>query len=1002
MFEPRRRFRQRTIASALAILLLGPLSVAWAQVATGNVFGTVMDEQGAVLPGVNVTLSGDFGTRTTTTGSNGEFRFLSLDNGSYKLTVALTGFTKLTRGVRVTTAENINLSFTLKLATVEETVQVIGETPLVDVRKRGTSTTMTSDELGRTPNARDPWGVLKNVPGVMVDRVNIAGNSNGQQAEAGGHGSVGEDKMWNLDGVVITDMSALGASPSYFDFDAFQEIAITTGGADLNVQTGGLGINLVTKRGTNRFHGGGRFLYAGNSLQSSNLPSALAHDPRLKNPDGTFRDNADHIDSIKDFGADLGGPIIKDKLWFYGTWGRQQVNVIGLNGNPDQTRLTSYNAKLNWQATGNTMVSAFWFDGAKEKFGRSPGVGSATGLNETPDYLWNQGNLYVDNPFHGFWKLQVDETFSPNFFVSAKAAYYNTGFGLIAAGGPDKSFTYDYSTGNLIGSNATITQTRPQKTVNADGSYFFRGLSGNHELKFGFGYRQVTSTTQTHYNGNGISGTYDPAHGNVLANVHRDGLTNYEGRYLDLYVGDVFTKNRFSLSVGLRFDQQEAKNDGSQIPGNPSLPNVLPALTYPGDSTYIINWKDWSPRVGLSYAFDSQQKTVARLSYARYAEQLSFGNVKLSNPVAAGALVYGWNDLNGDHFVQPNEVLLDQFQFSYGGVNPSDPTVASTPQKVDRNYQADHSQEIIAGLDHELMANFAVGVAYVWRKNTDFSYQPRLSGPCSDPTNPTIATCPIIQPNQYVAVAPVTAGGYTVQAFAPPGALVLAGNGGRILTNQPGYTQNFNGVDLTLTKRLSNKWMGRVAMTYNLFKQNYDTSTTPVNGAYGPVGTGNAFTAPQGNPTPTDHNSLTNDLVATQSAGSGPQTYYTSPTWQVYANALVQLPWDFELGGAVFGRQGQIEPLYINMRAGADGLLHVLVTPTVDAVRYDNVWDLDLRLAKNVKFGSTAVTLSAEAFNIFNKNTVLQVNRQVNISTFGRINEIMSPRIVRFGARLSF
>src|SRR5258708_10538008 len=196
---------------------------------------------------------------------------------------------------------------------------------------------------------------------------------------------------------------------------------------------------------------------------------------------------------------------------------------------------------------------------------------------------------------------------------------------------------------------------------NADGSYFFQA-GGNHELKFGFGYRQVTSTTQTHYNGNGITGNWDPANSNNLAKVHRDGLSSYEGRYTSFYVGDLYTKNRFSLNVGVRFDQQEAKNDGSQVPGNVGLGNVLPALNYPGDSTYTINWKDWSPRVGLSYAFDASQKTVGRLSYARYAEQLSFGNVTIENPVAAGALVYGWNDINGDRYLQPNQVLPDQFQ----------------------------------------------------------------------------------------------------------------------------------------------------------------------------------------------------------------------------------------------------------------------------------------------------------------------------------------------------
>jgi hypothetical protein len=985
----------------LALGLLLTAVPASAQISTGNIFGTVTDEQGGVLPGASVTLSGDFGTKSTVTTGSGEFRFLSLDNGVYKLTVALTGFSNVVRSVRVTTAENLTLTFALKVAGVQETVEVTGETPLVDVKKRGTSTTMISDELQKMPNARDPWGVLKNVPGVVADRVNIAGNNNGQQADAGGHGSMGTDKMWNLDGVTITDMSASGASPTYFDFDAFQEIAVTTGGADLSVGTGGLGINLVTKRGTNKFRGGGRFLYTSDSTQSSNLPDALKTDPRLQNPDGTYRDKADHIDKIQDYGFDLGGPIIKDKLWFYGTWGRQQVDIIALNGIPDKTKLTSYNVKLNWQATPNTMVSGFWFDGAKEKEGRLTGVGSFTGLNETADFVWNQGNLYEDNPFHGFWKLQADETFSANFFLSAKAAYYNTGFTLAAAGSPDQSYTYDYATGNVIGSYATIAQTRPQKTLNVDGDYFFRGMGGNHELKFGFGYRAVTSTTQTHYNGNGIAGKYDPANDWVAACVHRDGLTKYQGRYLDFYVGDTYTKKRFSVNVGVRFDQQKAKNDAAEVPGNPGLPDLLPALDYAGNSDYIINWKDWSPRVGMSYAFDDQQKTVARFSYARYAEQLSFGNVTEENPVAAGALAYSWNDLNGDHYVQPNEVLLDEFQYNYGGVNPQNPGEASTPLKIDRNYQAGKSHEIVAGVDHQLMPNFAVGAAYVWRKNVDLSYYPRLSGPCSDPNNPTLATCPIITADLYTPVAPVTAGGYTVQGYAPPADLVAAGNSGRILTTQPGYSQNFNGVDVTLTKRLSNKWMGRVALTYNLFEQHYDSGVIPVNGVYGKNGQGSGSNI-QGNPTPSDRNSLKDDLVGYQSTGSGPQTYYTSPKWQVYANALVQLPWDLELSGAVFGRQGQIQPQFITVSLGRDGTQKALATPTIDAIRYDSVWDLDLRLAKNIKIGPATVTLSAEGFNLFNANTTLQVNRQLNTSTALRINEIMSPRIFRFGGRLSF
>lgn len=981
---------RHSLAVALVVLLCAA-SGAFAQIRTGNIYGTATDDQGGVLPGVTVTLSGDLGTRTTTSGSNGEFRFLALDNGQYRLTLSLAGFAETARDVTVTTGENLDLNFVMKVAGVKETLEVMAETPIVDIHKRGTATTMITDELQKVPNARDPWGVLKNVPGVQLDRMNIAGNENGQQANAGGKGSIEADKMWSIDGLVVTDMTATGGSPTYFDFDAFEEIAVTTGGADLQVQSGGIGINLVTKRGTNSFHGGGRFFFTHDDLQSGNVPSALAGDPRLENADGTFRDKADHIQQIGDYGFDLGGPIIKDKLWFYGSWGKQDIRLVRLAGTADKTLLTSYNVKINWQATPNTMVSGFWFDGKKEKIGRSPG----SGLVEPSSFLWDQGNAYEDSRPHGLWKLEVAQTFSPNFFVSAKAAYYNNGFGLFAR--EDNTYTYDYVQGETLGSFYNYFPVRPQKALNVDGHYFADGLGGNHELKFGFGYRETSTRTQYHWGGNQLTG-YINSVDNVVALAWRDGDLGAIGKFLSFYAGDVYTRGNLSLNLGLRWDQQKAKNLESVGPANAALPDLVPAVTYPEDETYIINWKDLSPRLGVSYALGESGRTVARASYARYANQLQFADVKFENPVAPGFVAYGWNDLNGDRFAQAEEVLVDQSLYSYN-IDPANPGALQSPNRVDRDYGASHTDEIVAGIDHELMPNFAAGFAYTYRHISNLSYLPRLGGSCGDP--PTAENCRIIQPDEYTAGDPVTEGDYTVFAYAPDPALVAAGGSGQILTNQPGYAQNFNGFELTLTKRLSNRWMGRVAFSWNLFKQSYDSDVIPVNGG-GNIQGGGSIQLANGNPTPTDRNSLRDDFVAAQSGGSGRATFYTTPRWQLYANALVQLPWDLELSGAIFGREGQVVPQYIPVPAGADGSLNVLATPTVDARRYDNVWDLDLRLAKVVRLGPTAVTFSAEAFNVFNSGTVLQRFRNVGSSNFERIDEILSPRIFRFGARLSF
>ena len=167
---------KRLIGLALA-LSLGFVPGLWAQASTGNIYGTVADASGAAIPGATVAISGvTIGGRTTQTGANGEFRFLNLDPGTYKLTVTMSGFATVNREVVVTTGQNVNLSFGLKVATHAEEVTVTAETPVVDTKRVGTATTLTKEELAQVPQSRDPWAVLKTVPGVLVDRVNVAGN----------------------------------------------------------------------------------------------------------------------------------------------------------------------------------------------------------------------------------------------------------------------------------------------------------------------------------------------------------------------------------------------------------------------------------------------------------------------------------------------------------------------------------------------------------------------------------------------------------------------------------------------------------------------------------------------------------------------------------------------------------------------------------------------------------------------------------------------------------
>src|SRR5207249_11319896 len=179
---------------------------------------------------------------------------------------------------------------------VQETITVTGESPIVDTKNTGTKQTFTNELLQSIPSARDPWVILQQTAGIAMDRENIGGNMSGQQSNYVSRGGSPFNNKWSLDGVDITDMAATGASPSYYDFDAFEEMTITTGGVDVTQQTGGVGINLVTKSGTDKFRGSSRFYVTDQKVESVNVTDAQ----RLQNAG-----YGNPIQNIKDYGFEV-------------------------------------------------------------------------------------------------------------------------------------------------------------------------------------------------------------------------------------------------------------------------------------------------------------------------------------------------------------------------------------------------------------------------------------------------------------------------------------------------------------------------------------------------------------------------------------------------------------------------------------------------------------------------------------------------------------------------
>jgi hypothetical protein len=391
-----------------------------------------------------------------------------------------------------------------------------------------------------------------------------------------------------------------------------------------------------------------------------------------------------------------------------------------------------------------------------------------------------------------------------------------------------------------------------------------------------------------------------------------------------------------------------------------------------------------SPRAGFTYALDQARKTVARASYSRFAGQLDSASVGYMNPSSsAGVAVYRWLDVNSDHLAQADEVQLNQFVAAANGFNPANPTAVTSANRINPDLRAPVTQSVVAGLDRELRANLAVQVNYTYTKTTNllgnatFSVTPRVGVSLSD-----------------YAAGPMLTGllpdgsGYSIPTFIANQAKVTAGGSGFLLTNWSGYYTDYHGLEISAVKRLSNRWMGRVGVSFNNAREHYAPE---------------AMYDTNGNPTRT----ITEPLVdggqfAPQSTGNGSGNVYVNARWQFNANAMYRARYGVEVAGNVFGRQGYPFPLLRTQALGADSGLSVLVTPQIDTFRYDNVWDTDLRAARTFRFHTVSLRLIGDLFNVMNANTALVRNNNVLSTSFNALGQNLSPRIFRAGLVVGF
>lgn len=974
----KRRTPAWAAAAALAALLAFAPGTA-AQQLTGNVFGYVTDEQGGRLPGVTVTLSGVGAPKAQTSDSRGEYRFLNLDPGSYTLLYELQGFTRVTKpDVQVSVGQNTNTSAALQISSVEANVTVKGEPSLLDTRKVENGAVIDQEQLKAIPTARDPWVILQTVPGVQMDRVNIGGNESGQQSNYSARGAQADQNTWSVDGVTITDMSALGGSPMYYDFDSFEEMHASTGGSDVSAAAPGVQLNLVTKRGSNEVHGSARIFLSDKAWQWNNL-SQEAIDQGVR--------GGNRVNEVQDYGVEVGGPIIKDRLWLWGAYGRNQVNLLNVNGDPDNTTLKDVNGKLNAQLLDSTALAGTFTDGNKIKAGR--GVSPL----RPPPASWNQ-----DGPSR-IWKAELSQVFSPSLFMTGAYSHVSNEFSLTAQGGTNFNSLFIDPDGVFQGSYLSYNTVRPQKQVNANGSYFFSTGQVGHELKYGFGYRETSVASNSAWPGNGNFGDLADF-GEPVAALTRPAITNVGLKYWSGFASDTLTLGNLTLNAGVRYDVQHGNLQAVSIPGNPVVPDRLPGITTT-DSATPFEWKNLVPRAGATYVLGQDKRTLLRASYSQYADQLGSGTISFANAGALSAEFFPWNDANGDHVITRDEVDLSRLIYFYG-LDPDNPGSAVSPNVIDPNLKAGKTHEVVAGIEREILPEFVVGVGYtyrtysgaIWPHRTgltvdDYQVAGFLDGTLADGT---------VFHQPYYALEP------TVDIPA-----------GLTVSNRPNWKTVYNGVDLTFQKRLANRWMVRGGFTWQDWKQKggLDSCYDPTSNRGGNplVWPGTAI------PVATGSTCAGDDIAAAPAGAYGSKTeVFLNSRWQFNVGGLYQLPLGFGVAANVYGREGYPYLSFVRFDPG-DGLgTRDNIIGKLGDRRYKNVFDADIRLEKVIEVRPLQITLSADFFNLINGGTVLQRNARtparatandgtvapVSSDTYNAIFEIQSPRLVRFGARVSF
>ncbi len=931
-----------------AILLIAGL--AFAQTTqTGNIVGRVLSPEGEGLPGVSVTLTSPamiIPSMSAITGERGAFRFMALAPGDYQITFELSGMkTVIRKGVKVEVARTATLDITMEIKSLEENITVIGQSPTIDKQRTARPANLDKMFLQSIPAPRNLGTYVNMAPGI---------------SDTSAYGSSTMDNSYLLDGVNLVD-AATGTQSVGFGLDIMEEIAIQAGG--LSAEYGsvrGAMINVVTKSGGNKFSGSGSFYFNQETLKSVNT-----HGTPLA---GSKSGNKMEIEPV----FTLGGPLIKDKLWFFmnASFIQTEAFVAGYpagvapgNEKPFKTMLPYPYFKLSFQPGANDkfMLSYNYSDRITDDRGASKFSAESVTIKQTsPSHVLN---------------AQWTKFFGSNFFANMRygMVLYQL---LLNAKGSDPQWTDNntsISTGNAWRNHDLYTRNRFQ--FNTDATAFIDNLAGTHELKFG-GEIQYAHTTWDIY---GVSdpvtgGCYNNFYGNdyYSALILKGGGFNRIDNVVD-YAGFVqdnwsITRN-LNLSLGLRLEYNSVVYPAQNTAEGPiEFLGKTYNRSIPETKT-MFKWLDLAPRVGLIYDLFSDGKTLFKASWSRYILPNQVGWINLAHP-------NGWfgyyQYLNADGSARPGVVSLWAMPGGYqnGG--------AQIGYK-DYDLKAGYTDELAIGLEKELFADFSIGARYIrkWDRN-----QPNMVDAAQIDIDKLMSTGELDWSKNWTSKTVVDP--YNGQTLTYYEKINLTATEIYIV-NPPGLNRDYDGFEITVNKRYSKGWA--LNLSYVYAKSRGLLTTTRADESLGGA-VGGFFQSP---------NAHTNALG----------TLPLERRHQVKLEGLVKGPLGINLSGYFRYLSGLPTTrttsnnylglsLKQNVTIYAEERGHTFLPPALQ---------LDLRLEKTFRIKPLNIAVFADCFNLFNRGVATGIwTNSSNLTTYKylQMTAINDPRIFQLGARIEF